>query len=284
MRPKGYSDLNILWAIRDLPSDLISWNERSVLWFLLSIIGNNESCIRTINQLSDKCGLSRSSLIRHLNSLVKSKFIQIYRPRNQGRGQANEYFLNYETILSAIKLSTKGIKLTPFVEESMSNRHPLNEESMSNLKNKGVRLKPHRYIKKDIKEKERESFASLPPDFVPDQKTKDEIKSLCFKKGEADEIGQAFMEYFLDSGEARKNWQFEARKWFRRERKMIDERPTKNKKSQAHPVSQPIRETRVAEEWKTGDPQTAKDYLSKIMGRLNGKGAHDNDTGNGKIN
>lgn len=119
-------------------------------------------------------------------------------------------------------------------------------------------------------ERERKERAPLPNDFQVDQKTGELIKSLSFTKDEAFKIGIAFSEYFLDNGEARKDWQFEARKWFRRERKILDSQG-KSKKLPA-PVL-PQRDTygdRTDEP--SGDPILAREFIKNIKKQFKSHG------------
>jgi hypothetical protein len=148
MRPKNVNDLQILWAIRDIPADLITFEERSILNLLLSIIGNNEYCYYSLDELVEKFGASYSTFKRLLKSLTSKKFIQTIRPEKQGRGQNNHYILNYEVILN----TAKGVYETPLLIQKEVYETPLNERRGSVQNEKGVCVTPAYKEKKDIKE------------------------------------------------------------------------------------------------------------------------------------
>lgn len=118
MRPAGINDLQVSWAIRDIPSSILEFKYKGLLWGLLSIIGNNESCYYSQSQLVKILGIGERTLQDHLYHLRDKKFISITAPDRKGRGYANEYLLNYSLIMEfsnkdakaaglPVKLSTK---------------------------------------------------------------------------------------------------------------------------------------------------------------------------------
>ncbi len=100
-KPQHISDLDILWAIRDIPAPLLTMNIKSVLFTMLATIGNchNEWYYHSYQQWAEKIGCSPRSLPKLMQSLEDMNFILIKRPNYYGNGDSNEYKLNYEFIL-----------------------------------------------------------------------------------------------------------------------------------------------------------------------------------------
>lgn len=100
-RPKNISDLNIIWAIRDIPKSILNLKLKGVLCMLVSIIGNSDSEYYYHSQfdLSKKFGCSIRSVPGYMNYLEEIGFISIKRPFHYTDGDSNEYKLNYEFIL-----------------------------------------------------------------------------------------------------------------------------------------------------------------------------------------
>jgi AraC-like DNA-binding protein len=149
-RPKGINDLQVLWAIRDISSDLITFEERGLLWALLSIIGNRESTWYSIDQLSKLLGCSSRFLQYKFKSLEKLNLIQVKRPSCNGRGYANEYSLNYYEILD----QQKGAQNAPISKEKGASDAPLTEKRVHQAFQKGA---PRAYqdIHPDIQKEKR---------------------------------------------------------------------------------------------------------------------------------
>lgn len=102
-RPQNISDLDILWAIRDIPKSILCNTQKGILCMLLACIGNNSSCYYNMDQLINILGLSLTPMRNQLHELEDRMFIKITRPAKYYRGAANEYSLNYELILSTGK-------------------------------------------------------------------------------------------------------------------------------------------------------------------------------------
>ena len=98
-KPKQISDLNILWAIRDIPRSILNLSQKGILSMFLAIMGNKSSFSLSMKELENKIGLTDANLIKQLHLLEDRCFIKINRPANYVKGQANEYFLNYVFIL-----------------------------------------------------------------------------------------------------------------------------------------------------------------------------------------
>lgn len=144
---------------------------------------------------------------------------------------------------------------------------------------RGTVVAPNNKVSNKLKKREsaRKSLAPLSPDFSPDQKTRGVVKELSIKKECLDDIFGGFMEYFLDSGEARKDWQFECRKWFKREVEMRGNEICFVEAVQKVNISiEPKSKERPMEE---KDQIAAKEALAIIMSKLpklNGYGGQQN--------
>jgi hypothetical protein len=183
MRPQGVNDLQVLWAIRDIPTSLITFEQRSLLYYFLSVLGNYEKCYYSISQLAKNTGMSKRWLTYRLKELEESKFLNINRPCNQGRGMANEYTLNYSLILQFLNKGAqnaiKDAKSASFDDNKGAESAYLNPKRVHKTTQKGADSAPHRY-KQDInKRKEREP---LPDFFKPDdqrQRLSEETARRC---------------------------------------------------------------------------------------------------------
>lgn len=101
MRTQGITDLDIIWAIRDIPRYILPIKLKSVLYTLVSLIGNSpkEWFYHSHYDLSEKIGSSLRRTPDLLNSLECLDFIFIKRPAHYTKGDSNEYKLNYELII-----------------------------------------------------------------------------------------------------------------------------------------------------------------------------------------
>jgi hypothetical protein len=102
IRPEGYTDLDLLWAIRDIPSSILCIKLKSILYSFVAIIGNstNEWYYKSLDDLGDIIGISGRRLQGLLHQLENFGFLLIKRPAKYNRGITNEYQLNYHLILS----------------------------------------------------------------------------------------------------------------------------------------------------------------------------------------
>lgn len=105
IRPEGYSDLDIIWAIRDIPSDILCIKLKSILYTFVAIIGNstNEYYYKSLDDLGAIIGISGRRLQPLLHTLEELDFLKIKRPKKYLKGLTNEYKLNYLAILQASK-------------------------------------------------------------------------------------------------------------------------------------------------------------------------------------
>jgi hypothetical protein len=102
-RPQGISDLNILWAIRDIPRSILNSTRKGILCMFVAIIGNNESCKYSQKELEDKLGSSERTIQDQVIYLEDAGFLTIIRPLSYIAGERNEYFLNYKFIIDTAK-------------------------------------------------------------------------------------------------------------------------------------------------------------------------------------
>lgn len=100
MRPKGVNDLLVLWAIRDIPSAILTLPEKGILFLFSAIIGNKKHCDFSFSQLIEIMGASERGLRDYFKILEKKKFLLVKRSGTLGRGKTNKYQLNYGLILS----------------------------------------------------------------------------------------------------------------------------------------------------------------------------------------
>lgn len=98
MRPKGVNDLQVMWAVRDIPSFLITFDQKSILLLFLSVIGNREYCDYSLPELCEIFSIKRTRLKSIINFLDK-RFLIIERSRLKGRSNTNQYRLDYRAIL-----------------------------------------------------------------------------------------------------------------------------------------------------------------------------------------
>lgn len=102
IRPKNISDLDLIWAIRDIPKHILCIKLKCVLYTFVSLIGNskNEWYYKSIPSLANLMGYNDRRLPALLNQLEDLGFIFINRPASYKKGNTNEYKLNYNLILS----------------------------------------------------------------------------------------------------------------------------------------------------------------------------------------
>jgi len=228
-------------------------------------------CNKSINQIADYARTGRETVKRALPLFVKNQLLSVEKKKPRAPTHYGIGNLISTRLTMSLELSTDdSTRLTTSLELGS-----LRAQETPNW----AHGEPHviKSCKKDSKKKRESAVrAPLSEDFAPDKRTREFIKSLAFEPGMADKIGDHFFEHFLDSGEPRKDWQFECRKWFRRERKIIDEKPARLTKTPA-PQPQPTRDTRSPSELepkKYTDPAQAKEFMKGILSKLNGKGGH----------
>lgn len=99
-RPSKINDLDILWAIRDIPRHELSITKKGILSMFLACIGNRGTCHYNLDQLQEIMGIGQTGLRENLYWLEEKGYLKITRPAQYKRGAANEYSLNYELIIS----------------------------------------------------------------------------------------------------------------------------------------------------------------------------------------
>lgn len=105
-KPENISDLDILWAIRDIPSKILDIKLKSILYTFVALIGNsqNEWYYKSHIELAEIIGISARRLPKLLNQLEDLNLLFINRPKLYLKGDSNEYKLNYHLILSTAKM------------------------------------------------------------------------------------------------------------------------------------------------------------------------------------
>lgn len=106
IRPAAYSDLDIIWAIRDIPKKILDIKLKSVLYTFVALIGNstNEWYYKGLDDLAEIIGMQKRRLPSLLYKLEDSDFLLINRPKKYLKGMTNEYQLNYELIVQTAKM------------------------------------------------------------------------------------------------------------------------------------------------------------------------------------
>ena len=97
------TDLNILWAIRDIHPSILNLNRKGILCLFLACIGTNKVCWYSMEQLELILGKSERRLRDDFHYLEDINFLFVKRPAKYSRGLSNEYRLNYKLILETAK-------------------------------------------------------------------------------------------------------------------------------------------------------------------------------------
>jgi len=106
IRPDEYSDLDIIWAIRDIPKSILNIKLKSILYTFVALIGNstNEWHYKSLDDLAEIIGIHKSNLSALLYAIEDLDFLKIKRPAKYLKGMSNEYQLNYELIVQTAKM------------------------------------------------------------------------------------------------------------------------------------------------------------------------------------
>jgi hypothetical protein len=101
-KPENITDLDLFWAIRDIPSSILCIKLKSILYAFVALIGNSkkEWYFKSHESLAEIIGIKVRRLPNFLNMLEELNFLLIKRPKNYLKGNTNEYKLNYKKILS----------------------------------------------------------------------------------------------------------------------------------------------------------------------------------------
>ena len=263
-RPANVNDLQVSWAIRDILPTILSFPERSLLWYFLSVIGNNDYCYDDFPGLKKKTGLSERCLRNYITKLESLKFIHVIRPERKGRGRTNQYFLLYSNIIETAKLSTN--KATDAVlPELIGQQMPYLEPIIRQLvpKNKATDASYRYTIKKDIKA-EREATASLSfdnsekpkakavpmtDDFCPSRKILVKGMEMGLTKDEVDEEVEKFraIHIGMDQKFPEKEWDGKILAWVMRgaayKAQRVAKEPLKGSGGASGRVQQEVRST-----------------------------------------
>lgn len=103
MKKREINDLEILWAIRDIPKSILNLQRKGILLIFAACIGENEFCYYTMKQLQEKMGASERSLRDHFHYLEERGFLIIHRPKRYKNKDANQYSLNFNLIINCAK-------------------------------------------------------------------------------------------------------------------------------------------------------------------------------------
>jgi hypothetical protein len=219
---------------------------------------------KTVPQTATYSRTSKATVKRAFELFIKHKLINVVsrQARKTGVYEPSDFLKSRLTMspeLSTVKES--GLTMSPALgspraenNEIWAHHEPVVREAC-----------------KDSKKERAQKAAPLSPDFSPDEKTLDYIeKKLCIDDSFVDDIGEAFMEYFLDSGEARKDWQFECRKWFKREAEMKGNKILARAKSpeKVYETQKKPEDRAMTDE----ERQRAKEQWANIMANFKGQG------------
>jgi hypothetical protein len=286
-RPENVNDLQISWAIRDISSSVLSFPERGLLWYFLSVIGNNDYCFDDFPAISQKTGLSERCLRNYITKLEELKFIQVVRPERKGRGRANQYFLLYANLIEAAKLSTNKATdavLPDLIGQQMPYLDPIIRQNLQD--NKATDASYRYTCKKDIKaERGRKDRAHpLSPDFQHLEEHETLGIELNLTVDEFDYSVSMFKSKYLADGTKKKDWNQELNAWLMREAKYKHEKIAKTssrlndhgKGNGSARGQQEIRST--VPEWKpermegSYTPGLANQHISQILQKLKPNG------------
>lgn len=98
---KKRSDLDTLWAIRDIPKSILNAQQKGILAMFVAIIGMNKSYKCSMPYLEDKLGITERRAREHFHYLEDCGFLTIIRPENYRKGKVNEYIVCHEEIIKA---------------------------------------------------------------------------------------------------------------------------------------------------------------------------------------
>src|SRR5690606_3695425 len=92
--------IELLQAIREIPSNQIKCIEKLILLTLLSVINKHNDTWHSYLSLAKYCCLSVDSVKRYIKSLEKKKFIFIKRPSHYTHKTSNHYSLNIDYLMT----------------------------------------------------------------------------------------------------------------------------------------------------------------------------------------
>lgn len=98
---KRITDLNVLWAIRDIPSSILNTKQKGILAMLMACIGTRKNTNWQMKNLEEKLGGKERTLRDHFHYLEDLQFLEVTRPKTYKKGETNEYSLNKEKIIEA---------------------------------------------------------------------------------------------------------------------------------------------------------------------------------------
>lgn len=101
-----FNTLHLLWAIRDMPKNVVNGYEKIILFVLLSCAGSNNSSWHTQKSLCEMCSLGETSLKKYTKSLEQKKLITIERPAHYTHYSNNKYQLSVDLIMTYSKLES----------------------------------------------------------------------------------------------------------------------------------------------------------------------------------
>jgi hypothetical protein len=110
MRPKGITDAIVNRAIRDISGKILDYKDKGILYGLVQIMGNWEKIYYDHPTLSERLCCPERNLYRIIKKLESLKFVHVKRNPKKGRGKNNEYYLNYNEILSYLNTANMAVK------------------------------------------------------------------------------------------------------------------------------------------------------------------------------
>lgn len=226
-RPDQVNDLQVSWAIREIPPSILEFKYKGLLWGLLSIIGNKLSCRYSQPQLADILGVSERQLQYLLAHLKDKKFIFIKEPKVKGRGYGNEYFLNYTLILS---FENKHAQFASLEDESTQSMRPLDDKRTQKTSKKDAQFaypRKTRDIHKSRERRAREKTARparasrlpLSENFKADEQNQKRLAEASNRSGKSqDDLLRTFRNIQKSKEKVSADWQAELETFLMNER------------------------------------------------------------------
>jgi hypothetical protein len=97
------TDLEVLWAIRDIPSVILNTKKKGILAMFVACIGMHKNTRWKMKNLENRLGGSERRLRDSFHDLEELGFLIVVRPKTYKRGETNEYYLDYEAIIEAAR-------------------------------------------------------------------------------------------------------------------------------------------------------------------------------------
>lgn len=106
-KKKQITSLELLWAIRDIPSSILNTTQKGILAMFVACVGIHHKTRWPMKQLEEKLGGKERTLRGHFHYLESIKFLNVSRPKNYKKGETNGYSLNKEEIIIIASMNKK---------------------------------------------------------------------------------------------------------------------------------------------------------------------------------